>query len=745
MARNRWARNGWLARCACALVALCAATAGARGDIGSYYGNWSNYGTWGYCNTSAYGQTFVGNGEICTGFRFRFYSESCCSSWPFRAVLMRWDGANSRAIGPVLAEVDSSFGNNGCCWFDREVVFPATAPTEQGLEYVVFFTVTPWWGSYGCPNASFAITPSHAYQQGEMVVLGSGSSSASWTESTWGRPGYDLEFVVRTTNDCDASGIPDATEIADGTLADCDGNGFADICEQLAPGTESLVGGERGPVGSTASVSYSFDSVLPSRGDVQLRIDATGDLSATHEFLLVAVGGGPAHPIFTGALADCVWQTQTITIPRDEYNAAIVKNAVQVTVSASPTVDVAACAGLSAVTVQLDYTEAFPDCNGNLVADSGDFCSGVSLDCNGNRRPDECDIAAGSSNDIDADGVPDECQPDCNHDGRPDAFQIFVGEEPDCNANALPDECDLYTGGVSIDCNGNGTPDECDIASGFAPDCDADGKIDSCALAQGLVPDCNANGVPDSCDLSTGFAQDCDHDGRPDSCNLAGTWSATQRQEPFNYSDALVMDFNDAVQWAKPTEIYVNYYACTYGYYGYYMRITVDGTEIASWHDYYWGTCTSNTRQYAIPASVWSAAAADGVVQIRVHASGWNATSGSFCEARVLMQAKDCNSNGIPDECDISSGFDHDCNANGRLDGCDITAGAEDDNANGYPDPCELDRGDLNLDGIVGGADLAIMLSYWGGVGYPIGDCNHDGIIEGADLAILLSNWAMPL
>jgi hypothetical protein len=132
-------------------------------------------------------------------------------------------------------------------------------------------------------------------------------------------------------------------------------------------------------------------------------------------------------------------------------------------------------------------------------------------------------------------------------------------------------------------------------------------------------------------------------------------------------------------------------------------------------------------------------------VQIRVHASGWNSVSGSFCEARLLMRAKDCNSNGIPDECDISSGFDHDCNANGRLDGCDITAGAEDDNANGYPDPCELDRGDLNLDGIVGGADLAIMLSYWGGVGYPIGDCNHDGIIEGADLAILLSNWAMPL
>jgi hypothetical protein len=33
------------------------------------------------------------------------------------------------------------------------------------------------------------------------------------------------------------------------------------------------------------------------------------------------------------------------------------------------------------------------------------------------------------------------------------------------------------------------------------------------------------------------------------------------------------------------------------------------------------------------------------------------------------------------------------------------------------------------------------MLSYWGGVNYPIGDCNRDGIIDGADLAILLGHW----
>jgi hypothetical protein len=55
--------------------------------------------------------------------------------------------------------------------------------------------------------------------------------------------------------------------------------------------------------------------------------------------------------------------------------------------------------------------------------------------------------------------------------------------------------------------------------------------------------------------------------------------------------------------------------------------------------------------------------------------------------------------------------------------------------------------GDLNGDGTVNGADLAILLSNYGDVGltapgdYSMGDINGDGSINGADLAILLSNY----
>jgi len=718
----------------------------ALGDIGTSMENWGAYGNWGYCYTATFGQTFVGNGEACSGFRFRFSSESCCSYVPFRAVLCRWDSVNRRAIGPVLAQSDSTYSNYGCCWFDKEVTFANRVPLASGESYVVFFTVSPWWNQYGCRNVEFAVRPDSDYAQGTMYLLSNGSDQSQWTTSSWGNVGYDLNFTVRTTNDCDGNGIPDPDEIAAGAAPDCNANGLSDLCEGLAPGAQTFVGDPQGPVGSTASVTYEFDRVLPAQGDVTLRVEASADLSATHEFLLVTVGNGVARAVFTGAESDCSWLEQTITIPRDEFNAAIVKDSVAVSISGSPTVDAAACGGKSQVSIQLDYTEAYRDCNDNLVGDFQDICDGTSIDCNANRNPDECDIASGASADVDGDGTPDECQPDCNGDARPDAFQIFIGEEPDCNANGKPDECDLYTGGGSVDCNANGVPDECDIAAGTSPDCDLDGKIDSCALAQGLVPDCNSNGVPDSCDIASGFAQDCDADGNPDSCNIAGLWLSTPTQQPFTNSSPLQHTLSGLQPVDEDVTVELHYYAFTYGYYGQYVRVYLDGGEYYSFSDNYWGGCTQSTRSFNVARNTWNAMAADGQVQVLATHPSWS-NCGGYARVRIRTAAPspDCNSNGILDDCDIESGFDHDCNANGTLDGCDIANGAEDDNKNGYPDPCELDRGDLNMDGIVGGQDLAILLSYWGGTGYTIGDMNHDGVIDGADLSIMLSNWGQSL
>lgn len=52
------------------------------------------------------------------------------------------------------------------------------------------------------------------------------------------------------------------------------------------------------------------------------------------------------------------------------------------------------------------------------------------------------------------------------------------------------------------------------------------------------------------------------------------------------------------------------------------------------------------------------------------------------------------------------------------------------------PDPF----GDLDGDGIVNAADLALLLAAWGSSG-PFGDLNQDGVVDGSDLALLLAGW----
>ena len=82
-----------------------------------------------------------------------------------------------------------------------------------------------------------------------------------------------------------------------------------------------------------------------------------------------------------------------------------------------------------------------------------------------------------------------------------------------------------------------------------------------------------------------------------------------------------------------------------------------------------------------------------------------------------------------------------DCNSNATIDICEIAGGAVDINQDGVPDECQC-IADINSDGIVGAADLAIVLGFWGPISvFAPADLNGDDQVDAADLTILLSSW----
>jgi len=300
------------------------------------------------------------------------------------------------------------------------------------------------------------------------------------------------------------------------------------------------------------------------------------------------------------------------------------------------------------------------DCNNNGEPDECDIAFDVSPDCNENGIPDECDLSSQTSDDCNANDVPDECEADCNDNDIADECDIAALTSPDCNTNGIPDECEA-------DCNGNGSPDDCDVASETSPDCNGNTFPDECDVASGgelAFVDFEA-GLPAGWSVSGLFqvtgqcpvAPPCDgvswaYAGVVTGCKYGDSQSGDLVSPPITLGVSASelrycmvldseLDFDFATVLINGLEV-SRESGTTFGW----EQRSLDLTPYA-------GQTVTITFRFASDASV------SGTL-------GWQVD-----RIEVISGSEDCNSNQVPDECDLASASSPDANFNAVPDECE--------------------------------------------------------------------------
>ena len=223
------------------------------------------------------------------------------------------------------------------------------------------------------------------------------------------------------------------------------------------------------------------------------------------------------------------------------------------------------------------------------------------------------------------------------------------------------------------DCNNNGVSDEAEVAGGTAQDCNANSLPDECDIAAGTSEDCQTDGIPDECQLGvTAEAQDLCVNAEPVCPGVAYTGSTSGASSDGSSSCGSSSSSPD--MW----------YSYTPASSGTATFSLCDGTSydaVLSVHSGCPGTSSNDLGcdddgcgSTGGPSTVTRSVTAGTPYLIRV--TGWNGASGGFtlditgpdCEP---VPGGDCNENGVPDDCDIASGYSDDANENNIPDECE--------------------------------------------------------------------------
>ncbi len=312
--------------------------------------------------------------------------------------------------------------------------------------------------------------------------------------------------------------------------------------------------------------------------------------------------------------------------------------------------------------------------------------------------------------------------------------------------------------GDAVDRDHNGWLDVCD-------DCDGDGVPDQFALESGAAADCNGNGRPDACDIAAGDDGDCDGDGVPDRCQFMTGIDGGVGEMGFGGSTTYLRTFMLRE-----------------------LRVSA-GKEVLGGIAYRWDAFQPSLDAPPVPATavgyvmVFDDPDQDGLpddavklAQVAVTPSpnrdGWETFDlpdlwlgppGTSYFVGIAIQFPTgsqavfapCDEVGVPGppvtwiriglanatwppEWESLAGYTLQSTSGGAWVGTRYGL-IRSVTPRGVACIRGTPVGDLDADGDVGPADLAILLGAWGSPG-P-GDIDEDGVVSATDLALLLGTW----
>jgi hypothetical protein len=458
---------------------------------------------------------------------------------------------------------------------------------------------------------------------------------------------------------------------------------------------------------------------------------------------------------------------------------------------------------IAAGAVDLDgdgVPDACQDCDGDGVLDSAAIAAGLvadldadgrpdgcERDCNENGVPDELDIANGTSTDAYGNGVPDECEADLDGDGISDRTEInldmtldksrdgVLDAYEDCDGDGIDDFTELAGSRSIWTGTTDGTVRELHPRSGvlvrsfpmpaevwdlaFGPD----GRLYVASGKQILRIDRAAGTTQPFVGLGGGaqafrgiaFAAD-------------GTLLAARTPNGVARYDAsgafLGWLGGDALAVPAPRDVAVRAdgrVLVTCGD-GRIRQFNAAGAAIAGFdgsgqaHDYF-GVLESPDQAFIVVASRgqqglvrFDAATGAYLGRFDVQFSNFLSRASGIALAAdgVAYLATNSPSSSTVNGYDTTTGYLERTYRSYPLDAgtaqaiAVAPASATDQNGNLVPDECEAGgpSADLDGDGVVNAADLAILLGAWGTAG---ADLDGDGTTDAADLAILLGAWTV--